>query len=179
MELQRCCVTGSCGVWLLELEKKGKMRFIWKKKILFNHRLWVYADDKPYDPNSLTQPRTEIRIQGLDYWSGIWQFEGSVFVPNGTSGSTIVQIHGASHGNTTIILRIYDGDMSYYNGHIFATGLCDKWFKVNLIHDVDGGKVAVFIDGKQIFETKDKGPGDLHFKCGVYAAPDNISYYME
>ena len=27
------------------------------------HRLWVYADDKPHDPNSRTQPRTEIRIR--------------------------------------------------------------------------------------------------------------------
>ena len=26
------------------------------------HKLWVYADDKPHDPNSHTQPRTEIRI---------------------------------------------------------------------------------------------------------------------
>ena len=26
-------------------------------------RLWVYADDKPHDPNSRTQPRTEIRIR--------------------------------------------------------------------------------------------------------------------
>ncbi|GMY36973.1 citrate-binding protein-like [Fagus crenata] len=27
------------------------------------HRLWVYADDKPHDPQSQTQPRTEIRIK--------------------------------------------------------------------------------------------------------------------
>ncbi|KAF3619739.1 Citrate-binding protein [Capsicum baccatum] len=143
------------------------------------HRLWVYADDKPHDPNSPTQPRTEIRIQGLDYSSGIWQFEGCAFVPNGTSGATILQIHGASHGATTIILRIYNGAMRYYSGQIFVTDLYDKWFKVNLIHNVDEGKVTVFIDGKQVFETKDQGPGDLHFKCGVYAAPANISYYME
>ncbi|XP_028068409.1 citrate-binding protein-like [Camellia sinensis] len=26
------------------------------------HCLWVYADDKPYDPSSPSQPRTEIRI---------------------------------------------------------------------------------------------------------------------
>lgn len=46
----------------------------------------------------------------------------------------------------------------YYNGHIFATALYDN---VSLIHDVDdGGKVTVFIDGKQVFETKDKGPRD-------------------
>ncbi|KAJ0766302.1 hypothetical protein HanPI659440_Chr08g0313921 [Helianthus annuus] len=49
-----------------------------------------------------------------DYTSGIWQFEGLAFVPNGTSGATIVQIHGVAHGSTTIILRIYDGDMRYY-----------------------------------------------------------------
>ena len=28
-------------------------------------KLWVYADDKPHDPNSLTQPRTEVRIRVL------------------------------------------------------------------------------------------------------------------
>lgn len=28
-------------------------------------RLWVYADDKPHEPNSKTMPRTEIRISVL------------------------------------------------------------------------------------------------------------------
>ncbi|CAI9778017.1 unnamed protein product [Fraxinus pennsylvanica] len=143
------------------------------------HRLWVYADDKPHDPNSHTQPRTEVRIRGLDYYSGVWQFEGHAFVPNGTSGATILQIHGASHGATTIILRIYNGDMRYYSGQVVATDLYDKWFRVNLIHDVNGGKLTLFLDGVEKFETKDQGPGDLYFKCGVYAAPANISYYME
>lgn len=32
------------------------------------HRLWVYADDKPHDPNSPTQPRTEIRIHVCRYF---------------------------------------------------------------------------------------------------------------
>lgn len=118
-------------------------------------------------------------MQGLDYSSGVWQFEGSAFVPNGTSGATIVQIHGAAQGNTTMLLRIYNGDMRYYSGQVIATDLYDRWFRVNLVHDVDGGMVRVFIDGDQIFETHDHGPGDLFFKCGVYAAPANISYYME
>ncbi|PIN01944.1 hypothetical protein CDL12_25549 [Handroanthus impetiginosus] len=143
------------------------------------HRLWVYADDKPHDPNSNTQPRTEIRITGLDYSSGVWQFEGHAFVPNGTSGATILQIHGASKGATTIILRIYGGEMRYYSGQVIATDLYDKWFRINLIHDVDEGNVTVFLEGVQVFATGDQGPGDLYFKCGVYAAPANISYYME
>ncbi|KAL7176168.1 hypothetical protein ACSBR2_029680 [Camellia fascicularis] len=145
------------------------------------HRLWVYADDKPYDPSSPTQPRTEIRILGLDYSSGVWQFEGYGFVPNSTSGATIVQIHGTTNYTTTIILRIYNGDMRYYSVDLVDTDLYDKWFRVNLIHDMDKRNLTVFIDGVKKFETKDRGAGagDFYFKCGVYVAPANISYYME
>ncbi|KAL1831201.1 hypothetical protein ACET3Z_000852 [Daucus carota] len=142
-------------------------------------RMWVYANDKSHSPNSQTQPRTEVRIMGHDYSSGVWQFEGYGFVPNGTTGPSVVQIHGATHESSTIILRIYDGELRYYSGDLIASNMYDKWFKVNLIHDVDQGKVTVFIDNQQKFQTKDRGPGDLYFKCGVYAAPKNISYYME
>ncbi|KAJ6998201.1 hypothetical protein D5086_011209 [Populus alba] len=129
--------------------------------------LWVYATDKPQDPSSNTQPRTEVRITGLDCSSGVWQFEGYGFVPNGTSGVTVAQIHGAFHGATTLILRIYDGNMRYYSGDLVATDLYDKWFRLNIIHDVDGGRLTVFIDGEERYSTHDQGPGDLYFKCGV------------
>ncbi|AES75394.1 putative concanavalin A-like lectin/glucanase domain-containing protein [Medicago truncatula] len=143
------------------------------------HRFWVYAHDKPYSPDSPTQPRTEIRIKGLDYHSGVWQFEGYAYVPKITSGATIAQIHGAEHGKTTLLLRIYNGDMRYYSTDLVAKNLYNKWFRLNIIHDVDGGIVTVFIDGEKKFQTKDQGPGDLYFKCGVYAAPVDISNYME
>ncbi|CAI9301725.1 unnamed protein product [Lactuca saligna] len=150
-------------------------RYIYQNGI---HRFWVYADDKPFRLGSNTQPRTEIRILP-DYTSGVWQFEGVAFIPNGTSGATIVQIHGAAHGNTTSLLRIYNGEMRYYSTQVIATNLYDRWFKVNLIHDVDGGKVTVFVDNKKKFKIHDQGPGLLYFKFGVYGAPKNISYYME
>ncbi|XP_031286074.1 citrate-binding protein-like [Pistacia vera] len=144
------------------------------------HKLWVYADDKPHDPNSHTQPRIEIRIQCLDYSSEVWQFEGYGFVSNGTSGATIAQIHGAAHGAATFILRIYDGDMRYYSRDLVATSMYDKWFRLNVIHDVDGGTVTVYINGVQKYSTNDKGPGSgMYFKCGVYATLANISFYME
>jgi hypothetical protein len=58
------------------------------------------------------------------------------------------------------------GDMRYYRYNLVASGLYDEWFRVNVIHDVDGGKVTVFnIDGVQKFVVKDQGPGDLYFKC--------------
>ncbi|KAI3505056.1 hypothetical protein L1887_26929 [Cichorium endivia] len=141
-------------------------------------RFWVYANDKPFEHGSDTRPRTEVQIKP-DYTSGIWQFEGYAFVPHGTSGATIVQIHGAAEGNTTILLRIYDGDMRYYNGEVIATDLYDKWFKVNLIHNVDEGRVMVYINDVKKFESHDEGPGDLYFKCGVYGAPSDTSRYME
>ncbi|KAL7208635.1 hypothetical protein ACSBR1_030383 [Camellia fascicularis] len=101
------------------------------------HRLWVYADDKPYDPSSPSQPCTEIRILGLDYSSEVWQFEGYGFVPNLTFGAIIVQIHDATNYDIIIILRICNGDMRYYSGDLVDTDMYDKWFRVNLIHDVD------------------------------------------
>ncbi|KAK1406818.1 hypothetical protein QVD17_38426 [Tagetes erecta] len=142
------------------------------------HRFWVYANDKPFERGSNTQPRTEAQIKP-DYTSGVWQFEGYAFVPHGTSGATIVQIHGAAHGNTTLLLRIYNGDMTYYDGEVIATGLYDKWFKVNLIHNVDEGRLMVYINDVKKFESHDEGPGDLYFKCGVYGASSGKSQYME
>ncbi|KAL2489330.1 Citrate-binding protein [Forsythia ovata] len=118
-------------------------------------------------------------MQGLDYSSGIWQFEGYAYVPTGTSGVTIMQIHGAREGATSLQLRIYDGDMKYYKFDVVATDLYNKWFRLNVIHDVDEGKITVFINGVEKYVVNDQGPGDLYFKCGVYAAPENSSNYME
>ncbi|KAF8024944.1 hypothetical protein BT93_F1942 [Corymbia citriodora subsp. variegata] len=135
-------------------------------------RLWVYADDKPHEPNRVRvglASETHIKKchqldpNGLDYSSGVWQFEGYGFVPNGTSGAIIVQIHGGMGHSTTLILRMYEGD----------------WFRVNVIHDRDQGTVEVYLDGTLKLVMQDRGPSDLYFKCGVYAAPPNVSYYME
>ncbi|XP_076899097.1 citrate-binding protein-like [Bidens hawaiensis] len=142
------------------------------------HRFWVYANDKPFERGSNTQPRTEAQIKP-DYTSGIWQFEGYAFVPRVTSGATIVQILGAAQGNMTLLLRIYNGDMRYYDGQVIATDLYDKWFKVNIIHNVDEGRLMVYINNVKKFESHDQGPGDLYFKCGVYGAPSDTSRYME
>lgn len=110
----------------------------------------------------------------------MWRFQGYGFVPNGTSAVTISQIHGAVEDASTIIPRIYNGDMRYYSGDLVATGFYDKWFRLNLIHDVGQGTVTVYIYGDEKYSTKDKGQGDgMYFKCGVDAAPKDISYYIE
>ncbi|KAK3021220.1 hypothetical protein RJ639_045121 [Escallonia herrerae] len=79
----------------------------------------------------------------------------------------------------TLQLRIYDGDMKYYKFDVVATDMCDKWFRLNVIHNADEGKVTVFIDGVQKFVVNDRGPGDHYFKFGAYAPLANSSNHME
>ncbi|KAK1262870.1 Citrate-binding protein [Acorus gramineus] len=144
------------------------------------HRLWVYNSDKPLSPASPTAPRTEIRIRGYDYTSGVWQFEAYGYVPNGTTGVCIMQVFGGGNGHaTTLMLRVYNGALTYYRSIVLvAHDIYDRWFRLNVIHDVDERKVTVYIDGELKLETADHGGNSHYFKCGVYAQADD-SYYME
>ncbi|KAK3411525.1 hypothetical protein EUGRSUZ_I00277 [Eucalyptus grandis] len=142
------------------------------------HKCWVYSTDKPHSLSSRTEPRTEIAIQGYGYSSGVWQFEGYGYVPTGTSGVCIMQVFGASPHATTLMLRVYNGSLMYYRSQVLIEEIYDEWFRLNVIHDVDGSKVKVYIDGYPVLEADGRG-GTYHaFKCGVYAQNDD-SFYME
>ncbi|XP_027177710.1 citrate-binding protein-like [Coffea eugenioides] len=144
------------------------------------HKLWVYSTDNPLSRNSPTMPRTEIMIQGYIYSSGVWQFEGYGFVPNGTSGVCIMQVFGASlPHNTTLMLRVYNGSLTYFEqANVLVHNIYDRWFRVNVIHEVAASKLKVYIDGVFIFEAAGRGRNSHYFKCGVYSQVGD-SYYME
>ncbi|KAJ0973304.1 hypothetical protein J5N97_021263 [Dioscorea zingiberensis] len=142
------------------------------------HKMWVLSSDEPHSPSSLTAPRTEIRIHGYDYNWGVWQFEGHAYVPSGTSGVSIMQVFGATTQATTLMLHVYNGALMYYNYKLIADEIYDKWFQLNVIHDVAASMVRVFIDRELKLNVSDHG-GVLHyFKCGVYAQ-NHSSYFME
>ncbi|PKI38100.1 citrate-binding protein-like [Punica granatum] len=143
------------------------------------HRCWVYSADKPHTTTSLTKPRTEIAIHGYNYSSGVWQFEGYGFVPRGTTNVCIMQVFGASPPHaTTLMVRVYNESLMYYRGPVLLRGAFDRWFRLNVIHDVDNSKVKVYIDGYLRLEAQGRGGTSHAFKCGVYAQ-DGDSYYME
>ncbi|OMO83676.1 Concanavalin A-like lectin/glucanases superfamily [Corchorus olitorius] len=146
------------------------------------HRLWVYSRpiDKPFQEGSTTLPRSEIRIQGYNYSSGVWQFEGYGYVPsrNGTSGVCIMQVLGASSHATTFMLRVYKGSLYYYRKGPIEKNIYDRWFKLNVIHDVDASKLKVYIDGVLKLEAPGRGGDNHYFKFGVYSQ-DDASHYME
>ncbi|CAL1354349.1 unnamed protein product [Linum trigynum] len=141
------------------------------------HTLKVYSNDKPHSKESHTRPRTEVRIAGYDYSSGVWQFEGQGFVPGGTSGVCIMQVFGASGHATTLMLRVYGDNLAVYRSKILPN-IHNKWFRLNVIHNVDAGKVMVYIDRSLVYKGPDHGGKSHYFKFGVYAQDDD-SHLME
>ena len=117
-------------------------------------------------------------MQGYDYSSGVWQFEGYGFVPNGTTGTSIMQIHRFSGPATVLMLKVYDGQLKFYTRAVVESNIYDRWMRINVIHDVDANKLTVFIDGVQKFETDGNGQGSFDFKCVVYTQTEP-SHYME
>ncbi|OMO55916.1 Concanavalin A-like lectin/glucanases superfamily [Corchorus capsularis] len=117
---------------------------------------------------------------GYDYSSGVWQFEGYSYVPsrNGTSGVCIMQVFGASSHATTLMLRVYKGSLYYYREGPIEKNIYDRWFKLNVIHDVDASKLKVYIDGVLKLEAPGRGGENHYFKFGVYSQ-DDASHYME
>ncbi|KAL6906126.1 hypothetical protein ACP4OV_003727 [Aristida adscensionis] len=145
-------------------------------------RMWVYCSDEPFRPGSPTKPRTEILLNKT-YTSGVWQFEGYGYVPAGTTGVSVMQVFGAprtSGHNTTLMLHVYDGRLMYYQDEtrVVDANIYDRWFKLNVIHDVEAEMLAVFIDGEQRLVVAGRGRWRHYYKFGVYTQT-NPSHYME
>jgi hypothetical protein len=132
----------------------------------------VHKTDQPFQKGSSTLPRTEMRIEN-NYKSGSHMFEADVFVPTGTSGVSIMQIFGGSDGHASSLqLRVYDGDLMRYRSDTVKSNIYDHWFHLNVAHDADTHKIAIFIDGAPVLSTKDLGGSSHYFKCGVYTQED-------
>ncbi|XP_057440164.1 citrate-binding protein-like isoform X2 [Lotus japonicus] len=119
------------------------------------------------------------KLWGHDYSSGVWQFEGQGYVPCGTSGVSIMQVFGSDPPHaTTLMVRTYNGSLSYYRGPVLVQNIWDRWFYLNVIHDVEACNVKVYVDGVLVLEAPGRGGSSHYFKFGVYAQNDP-SYYME
>ncbi|XP_025804969.1 LOW QUALITY PROTEIN: citrate-binding protein-like [Panicum hallii] len=139
-------------------------------------QLWVLPSAKPHTPQSNTKPRTEIRITGYDYSSGVWQFEGYGYVPSGTTGVSIMQVFGGGESATTLMLHVYDGELRYYSQRVVEGNIYDRWFQLNVVHDVDASRLTVFIDGVERLRVPGRGGDSHYFKFGVYTQHDASSY---
>ncbi|XP_052138276.1 citrate-binding protein-like [Oryza glaberrima] len=142
-------------------------------------RLWVFSSDKPHTPRSKTKPRTEIRMTGYDYSSRVWQFEGTGYVPSGTTGVSIMQVFGGGKTATTLMLHVYDGDLWYYHQQVVEHNINDRWFRLNVLHDVAASQLTVFVDSRERLRVTGKGGDSHYFKFGVYTQVINPIRRME
>ena len=143
------------------------------------HHFWVFSNDLPHAQISHTLPRTEMRVEG-DYTSGQHQFEADMMIPPGTSNVSLVQVFGGSlRGHSTSLqIRVYDGQLKYYNDFVLRPNICGKWLHLNVTHDVATHAIRIFIDYKLVMTVADNGGKSWYFKCGVYGQ-EGMSREME
>lgn len=147
------------------------------------HDFWVYTTDLPHTPDSQTLPRTELRVQGHDYTSGVWQFEGDFYVASSTTGVCIMQVFGGPTGSATALqLRIINKNLVRYGGGVssatVATSITDRWVHLNVIHDANVGTIKIYIDMSLEISENNTSDQNHYFKCGVYTQ-SNPSSCME
>lgn len=149
----------------------------------------VYATDKPFNNFTVTNPRTEARLPTYYYnhnsssptTTTTWQFEGHVYVPCGTSGASVVQIHNENGGTpaTAMMLHVYNGTMRWYSGAEVERDVYDRWVRVNVVHDVEASTVAVYVDGEPKLAVAVARSKSHYYKFGVYMQHHDMSLRME
>ncbi|MDX2682642.1 cinnamyl alcohol dehydrogenase [Streptomyces soliscabiei] len=123
------------------------------------HRMWVYDTDEPFEEDSSTDPRTEMRWK-VDYTTGNRMWDADVYLPSGTPA-------------TDIMLNVYDtggGTVRRYDGTVLRTNAYDKWFNVKIAHQASTGTgtIKVYFDDSLVLTVDDRGPATRYFKNGVY-----------
>jgi hypothetical protein len=83
-----------------------------------------------------------------------------------------MQVFGGSPYATTAMLRIYNGSLTYYESLVLTPNMYDRWFKVNVIHDVGANNVKIYIDGILEYDGNGRGVNTHYFKFGVYLQND-------
>jgi hypothetical protein len=138
------------------------------------YRFEIRKTDNPFKEGSKTQPRTELRVQGLDYQgSGKHQFEADIKVPDSTTTSVIIfQIKQTEDApvNVYTTLRIIGNNLCVVEEPILAISR-NTWYHINVIHDSPAGSIKIYVDGKLektvTIASANRGYSK-YFKCGTY-----------
>jgi hypothetical protein len=133
-------------------------------------------DDGAFAVGNPTKPRTEQRFLP-DYHSGEIQYQAMEMAPSNENSYCIFQIHtgdamGNRHGATTFMLFWFSSDggsVHDYSKRELASHLGNRWFQLNVDHNLTTRTIKVWINQKLVWMQRDNGAGDFYFKDGVYA----------
>ena len=149
------------------------------------YHLQVFNDDGAFAVGNQTKPRTEQRFP--DYTRGEIQYQSLELAPSNETSYCIFQIHTGNeqahkYGSTQFMLFWFsdDGGSVYdYSKHELASHLGNKWFQLNVDHDVDHHTIKVWINRQLVWTQKCGNAGDFYFKDGVYEQSHYPSHQMD
>lgn len=160
-----------------------------------NQRYWftnniyhclVYSNDGAFSVGNTTLPRTEQRYNP-DYTNGEIQYQAKLMAPGNENSYCVFQIHtgdaqSAAFGSTTFMAFWFTnngGSVHDYSGTTLATNLADKWFQLNVDHNVVTRTIRVWINQKLVWTQQDNGAGDFYMKDGVYEQSHSPTLQMD
>ena len=137
------------------------------------HHLWVFNQDQPFARGNRTLPRSELRFNP-DYTNGVHQFEADLMVPANVDNVTIMQIHTSNadepeFGPVAFMFQVHHGAMHQGNNpRVLLPDIYGKWFHLNVIHDLNGHRISVYVNHALVGQYRDSHANGYYFKCGVY-----------
>ena len=150
------------------------------------YRCLVYSNDGAFSIGNTTRPRTEQRFNP-DYTNGEIQHQVTLMCPSNENSYCPFQIHtgdaqSPTYGSTIFMLFWFSSDggsVHDYSGTELAGNLGNKWFQLNVDHNMVTGTIRVWVNQKLVWTQQDNGAGDYYFKDGVYEQDHGPSLVME
>jgi len=135
----------------------------------------TYSNDGAFSAGNTTLPRTEHRYLP-DYKDGEIQYQANIKASGDENSYSVFQIHTGdaqshAYGATTFMLFWFTnsgGSLRLYSGTVLATNLANKWFQLNVDHNVATHTLRAWVDQKLVYTGHDNGASDFYFKAGVY-----------
>lgn len=160
-----------------------------------NDRYWAtnniyhceaFRTDGAFVVGNKTLPRTEQRFEP-DYTGGEIQYQSMEMAPSNENSYCIFQIHtgdseSSEYGSTTFMLFWFtndNGSVRDYAGTELAKNLGNRWFQVNVDHNVEHHSIKVWINQALVLTQQDNGADDFYFKDGVYEQRHNPTLQMD
>lgn len=141
--------------------------------------------DASFSPGNRTKPRTEQRFP--DYTSGEIQYQSVMMCPSNENSYCVFQIHTGDaqsprHGATTFMLFWFasdGGSLHVYAGKEVAKNLGNRWFQLNVDHNLAPHTIQVWINKNPVWTQRDNGATDFYMKDGVYEQRHNPTPEMD
>lgn len=146
----------------------------------------TFSNDGAFAVGNTTKPRTEQRFNP-DYTNGEIQYQATMMAAADENSYCVFQIHtgdaqSGTFGSTTFMafwFTNYGGSLHDYSGTTLATNLGNKWFQLNVDHNLATGTIRVWVNQQPVWTQQDNGAGDFYFKDGVYEQDHNPTLQMD